>query len=188
MPLISFQPVLTVMVSEMLVDWLKHAFIAKFKTLAARAKQLDKQNEANLILQFKRALRPNLLRQILSHTPLPITIQGWYDLASTLDAQQRGVGTHYEPTGRGSGRLDEPMDIDRMSQEERKRHVEGGLCFRCHKKGHLSRDCPNKGKPQQGGNNRGNRGDVKARIGALFDELSTEDKAEIFESIAKKDF
>ena len=80
------------------------------------------------------------------------------------------------------------MDIDRMSQEERKRHVEGGLCFRCHKKGHLSRDCPSKGKPQQGGNNRGNCGDVKARIGALFDELSTEDKAELFETIAKRDF
>ena len=92
------------------------AFIAKFKTLAARAKQLDEKNEANLILQFKRALRPSLLRQILSHSPLPTTIQGWYDLAATLDAQQRGI--HYEPTGRGSGRLDEPMDIDRMSQEE----------------------------------------------------------------------
>ena len=164
------------------------AFIAKFKTLAARAKQLDEKNEANLILQFKRALRPNLLRQILSHTPLPDTIKGWYDLASTLDAQQRGVGTHYEPTGRGSGRLDEPMDIDRMSQEERKRHVEGGLCFRCHKKGHLSRDCPNKGRQQRGSDGRGNRGDAKARIGALFDELSTEEKAEIFEAIAKKDF
>ena len=75
------------------------AFIAKFKTLAARAKQLDKKNKANLILQFKRALGPNLLRQILSHTPLPTNIQGWYDLASTLDAQQRGAGTHYKPTG-----------------------------------------------------------------------------------------
>ena len=94
------------------------AFIAKFKTLAARAKQLDEKNKANLILQFKRALRPNLLCQILSHTPLPTTIQGWYNLASTLDAQQRGVSGHYEPTGRGSGQLDEPMDIDRMSQEE----------------------------------------------------------------------
>ena len=116
---------------------LTSTFIAKMKTLAARAKQRDEKNEANLILQFKRALRPNLLRQILSHTPLPTNIQGWYDLASTLDAQQRGAGTHYKPTGRGSGQLDEPMDIDRMSQEERKRHVEGGLCFRCHKKGHL---------------------------------------------------
>ena len=164
------------------------AFITKFKTLAARAKQLNKKNEANLILQFKRALCPNLLRQILSHTPLPTTIQGWYDLTSTLDAQQRGVLSHYEPTGRGSGRLDEPMDIDRMSQEERKRHVKGGLCFRCHKKGHLSRDCPDKGKQRRGGENRGNHGDIKACIGALFDELSTEDKVELFENIAKKDF
>lgn len=164
------------------------AFIAKFKTLAARAKQLNMANEPNLILQFKRALRPALLRQILSHTPLPTTIKGWYDLASTLDAQQRGTGAHYEPTGRGSGRLDEPMDIDRMSQEEQKRHVEGGLCFCCHKKGHLSRECPNKGKRSQGGDNRGNCGDIKARIGALFDELSTKDKAALLKDIAKKDF
>ena len=77
------------------------------------------------------------------------------------------------------------MDIDRMSQEERKRHVEGGLCFRCHKKGHLSRECPERGRQRQGG---GGRGNPKARIGALFNELSSEEKAEFFDTIAKKDF
>ena len=80
------------------------------------------------------------------------------------------------------------MDIDRMSQEERKRHVEGGLCFRCHKNGHLLRDCPDKGKQRRGGDNKGNRGDAKACIGALFDKLSSEEKAEFFNTIAKKDF
>ena len=80
------------------------------------------------------------------------------------------------------------MDIDRMSQEERKRHVEGGLCFRCHKKGHLSRECPERGKQRQGGGGRGNQGNLKACIRALFDELSSEEKAEFFDTIAKKNF
>jgi Zinc knuckle len=38
------------------------------------------------------------------------------------------------------------MDINRMSIEERTRLMKEGKCFRCKLFGHLSRDCPNKGK------------------------------------------
>ena len=39
------------------------------------------------------------------------------------------------------------MDVDvvkitRLTPEERKRCIEKGLCFRCHKAGHLSGACP----------------------------------------------
>ena len=43
-------------------------------------------------------------------------------------------------------------------------------------------------KQRQGGGGQGNQGNLKARIGALFDELSSEEKAEFFDTIAKKDF
>src|SRR5713101_4155287 len=29
----------------------------------------------------------------------------------------------------------------KLTEEERKEHTEGNLCFRCHKKGHASKDC-----------------------------------------------
>ena len=39
------------------------------------------------------------------------------------------------------------MDIDAMTTEQRDEAMKKGLCFRCGKQGHLSRDCPTKKKP-----------------------------------------
>ena len=43
------------------------------------------------------------------------------------------------------------MDVDAvfinaLSKEERERHVRNGLCFVCHKDGHMSKECPNRNK------------------------------------------
>ena len=38
------------------------------------------------------------------------------------------------------------MDIDIFMAEERTNLIKKGACFRCREQGHLSRDCPNKGK------------------------------------------
>ena len=45
------------------------------------------------------------------------------------------------------------MDVDTihtalnaMTMEERDKFMKEGLCFRCKKPGHISRDCPDKGK------------------------------------------
>jgi hypothetical protein len=45
------------------------------------------------------------------------------------------------------GRIDFNAIADAMTSEERKRHMEEGLCFKCHKKGHRMLLCPeHKGK------------------------------------------
>ena len=41
-------------------------------------------------------------------------------------------------------------DINKMTTEERSRHMQDNLCFFCHKPGHVARACPNRarrGKP-----------------------------------------
>ena len=39
------------------------------------------------------------------------------------------------------------MDIDAMTTEQQDEAMKKGLCFRCGKQGHLSRDCPTKKRP-----------------------------------------
>lgn len=71
------------------------------------------------------------------------------------------------------------MDIDasRMSPEEQQRHYKQGLCFNCHKTGHISRDCPEKkktGRPS------------KAQVAATTeDELVLDKEAEMEKEVQK---
>jgi CRISPR/Cas system-associated protein Cas7 (RAMP superfamily) len=45
------------------------------------------------------------------------------------------------------GRVDFETLVDAMTLEERKKHMDEGLCFKCHKRGHRLFKCPEwKGK------------------------------------------
>ena len=41
------------------------------------------------------------------------------------------------------------MDVDALSTEKREEAMRKGLCFGCGEQGHLSRNCPKKGKTAQ---------------------------------------
>jgi hypothetical protein len=61
----------------------------------------------------------------------------------------RGRGRRGNNGGRGQtyGRVDFKTLSDAMTTEERKKHMDEGLCFKCHKRGHRLLQCPEwKGK------------------------------------------
>jgi hypothetical protein len=59
-------------------------------------------------------------------------------------------GSRGQPSS-NSGRTDFSVMANALTHEERKRHIEEGLCFKCHKKGHRLFQCPEvKGKAAVG--------------------------------------
>ncbi|TFY59141.1 hypothetical protein EVJ58_g5967 [Rhodofomes roseus] len=181
------------------------AFIPKFQSIASRTDLSDK----TLSGFFKRAICRDLLDKAMNMEP-PTTLQGWFDLVLRLDSRQIYNTNYYEggnsggnnhrssyPSGRGSGRLDEPMEIDAMDQRERQRHQELGLCFGCHKPGHLLRNCPEKRQnPKFTQCNRTSPRRVPASsthvqevtpayVREVFQELPLEERALLFEQMSK---
>lgn len=166
------------------------AFVPKFRTLAAKANVTDEKTLAGL---FKTAVRPELLGKMLNIENPPDTMEKWYDLVLRLDSRQvygvtssyDGGGSHYQPTGRGSGRLDEPMDIDHMDIKERQRHQELGLCFGCHKQGHLFRNCLERNKKRERQSPpRQKKTTTPAYVRGMFQELPVEERAALFEELS----
>ncbi|KAF8699403.1 hypothetical protein AX14_000973 [Amanita brunnescens Koide BX004] len=84
----------------------------------------------------------------------PTKLENWYEAAHRLFniKNQKGVVT--------STQSEWDMDVDiiavnAMSRDERERQVGNGLCFICHKDGHMSGECPIKKK---GGSKRKDKG------------------------------
>ncbi|KZT64711.1 hypothetical protein DAEQUDRAFT_769492 [Daedalea quercina L-15889] len=147
------------------------AFVPKFRTLAAKAKITD---DVVLAALFKRAVRSDLLGKMLNLENPP----------STMTGCGGGEQCSYQNTGRGSGRLDEPMDIDAMAPKERQCHQELGLCFYCHKQGHLFRQCPERDKKRKE-NPKRRQPSGPAYVRGLFKDLPIEDRAALFEQLSE---
>jgi hypothetical protein len=88
------------------------------------------------------------------------------------------------------------MDIDRVDTfEERTEHMKKGLCFNCHKQGHMARECPDKKtgpivlrtmnpnyrKPEP-------MKDALKRIQAIHENLSHEEQNELMNNLENEGF
>ena len=69
------------------------------------------------------------------------------------------------------------MDVDTMTTEKRTYLMRKGLCFKCEKPGHLSKDCDNEGDKKGKGKTPQKR-DIKA-IHALFQGLTKAEQEEL---------
>ncbi|KZT65918.1 hypothetical protein DAEQUDRAFT_768512 [Daedalea quercina L-15889] len=105
-------------------------------------------------------------------------------LFNTMAGCGGGEQRSYQNTGRGSGRLDEPMDIDAMAPKERQCHQELGLCFYCHKQGHLFHQCPERDKKCKE-NPKRHQPSGPAYVRGLFKDLPIEDRAALFEQLSE---
>lgn len=131
------------------------AYVDDFKDLVQRA---GLTNDIAIIRDFEHGLKKSIVDQIYVMETIPINPNGWYNAAIRFDNRQKSrrvyEGSDMRRPSDPTRPVSDPnaMLVDRMSIEERRRHVTGGLCFQCHKPGHLARDHKNgKIKENQGG-------------------------------------
>jgi hypothetical protein len=139
--------------------------IAKYKILLSRSGILETSPSA--IDYFQKTLNVPLQRKLLELPTPPSNLKEWYEWASRLNnnyrKMQRILGRGQTTVNNGKGK-EEPrwrwsfqaqrkylnaMDIDviattmnTMTIEKWEKFIKEGLCFRCRKPGHISRDCP----------------------------------------------
>ena len=118
-----------------------------------------------LIDLFASGIQPALMTRILSMDTIPTTLAEWYtkaahfksqwDRAKSLKSRHQFSSFNFrtsQPKRESKPPRDEnAMDVDltdtaskglsKLTNEEREYCRKNGLCFRCRKKGHNSRDC-----------------------------------------------
>ena len=83
------------------------------------------------------------------------------------------------------------MDVDVMSMEERNDLMKKGVCFRCKKPGHLSKDCLTKnrtGTTWQENQKKMTPKEMYKHIRSLTAQLNEEEKTEFFKEAEEEGF
>jgi hypothetical protein len=194
-------------------------YIAEFRILAGKAKMTD---DKALTEYFMEGINTGILQKIFASDKMPASIQEWYERAAKHDAQHRRVQEILERRRGSTSNNNNPnqarrtfvprftprqttirdpnaMDvdqitttIDRLTQEERDRHFRENRCFKCHKIGHISRNCRSGSQPANRSNEE--RGVVKyegkktanaarAMIRNLVGDMEKEEKDKLFENM-----
>ena len=194
-------------------------YVAEFRILAGKAKMKD---DKALTEYFMEGINTGILQKIFASETLPTTIEEWYTRASKHDAQYRRVQEilerrkgsssttsntnqkrtfipRYVPRYTGTTRDPNAMEIDqitttidRLSNEERERHIRENRCFKCHKIGHISRNCrsgqnntvkPNEERSLVKYEGKRMANTARAIIRNLVAEMEKEEKDKLFENM-----
>lgn len=184
--------------------------VSKFKMLVTKSKLAKNDAVAEY---FRETLPVPLQTKILSLSDPPTTLDGWYEWAVKLQnnflrmrsaiskTQARGgnlsSNTNKKPKGNEPRRFffrreekdPNAMDVDAMTMEERDEMMKAGLCFRCKKPGHVSRNCPNRNKAPPPPPPKKMKGkELHAHVRALMAQMEEEDVEEFLEESGNQGF
>jgi hypothetical protein len=170
-------------------------------------------NEKVAIQCYLRGLDFGLYMAIANTGKLPETLNVLMDLTATVHKQRatvRNLAEQYRnkvkvnprPSAARTRFIDtvqadsdpedeKPREINRLSEKERKRRIEGNLCFKCGKAGHISRNCRSKASSGSEGRSQPR----KEKKAPSFEEmkrqlrmLTVEEKVDLLESLEAQDF
>jgi hypothetical protein len=175
-------------------------YIAQFTIISART---GLTKDSALIEYFIDGLHPKLMERVYTMEKPPTTLEGWMRAASLFDGNCRRARAIANRNKSGSLKPSpvpdyvpqmptrdlNAMDIDtikRLSPEERLDHIKKGLCFICHKPGHLSSTHKTGGSSTTPRNFQ--RKTAYQRIRTITDELGEEEKDEIAAQMEKEGF
>ena len=182
-------------------------YVARFRIISPKTGITDQRA---LLEYFYDGLDPKLLERIYTKDTPPTTLEGWYTAAATLDTQMRRVqnlvkgqkdriGATTEALKHGKApQKPDSIGVNRLTMEQRTEYQQKGLCFRCGKPGHMSRDHNKRKPPGPTGTNyrkpifpRREGKDGKQTytvIRALMAELPDEEREEVIDAMEKEGF
>jgi len=182
-------------------------YVARFRIISPKTGITDQRA---LLEYFYDGLDPKLLERIYTKDTPPTTLEGWYTAAATLDTQMRRVqnlvkgqkdriGATTEALKHGKApQKPDSIGVNRLTMEQRTEYQQKGLCFRCGKPGHMSRDHNKRKPPGPAGTNyrkpifprrEGKDGkQTYTAIRALMAELPDEEREEVIDAMEKEGF
>lgn len=100
---------------------------------------------------YLKGLNYNIAEKLYTRERPPAGLAAWQEAAATLDGGLQSFARYLKgpstssgykahTAGRGSNRIDEPMDIDAIEQQG----SDNRRCYTCDSKFHLARNCPHK--------------------------------------------
>jgi hypothetical protein len=124
---------------------------------------LNDNDNHMLIDVYKKSINPGIARKIIEALDKPKDLKEWMEKAAAYDNHWRQANDYLRVANPGRNlnqrrrfnfaprrqeRDPDAMDMDALTLEQHSELMRKGLCFRCKKPGHISKDCPTKNNYQ----------------------------------------